>query len=143
MRLWSLHPCYLDPVGLVALWREGLLAQKVLAGETRGYRHHPQLIRFRAMPSPLDAIGAYLSQVLNESRRRAYRFDAGRIRRPNAGVQMVVTEGQLRFELRHLRGKLETRSPSRLAELRRIDLPAAHPMFEVIAGEREPWERAS
>jgi len=31
MRLWSLHPRYLDAKGLVALWREGLLAQKVLA----------------------------------------------------------------------------------------------------------------
>lgn len=32
MRLWSLHPSYLDAVGLVALWREGLLARKVLQG---------------------------------------------------------------------------------------------------------------
>ena len=32
MRLWSLHPCYLDPAGLVAVWREGLLARAVLRG---------------------------------------------------------------------------------------------------------------
>lgn len=43
MRLWSLHPQYLDAKGLVALWREGLLAQAVLAGQTRGYKRHPQL----------------------------------------------------------------------------------------------------
>jgi hypothetical protein len=43
MRLWSLHPQYLDPQGLVALWREALLAQAVLRGKTRGYKHHPQL----------------------------------------------------------------------------------------------------
>jgi hypothetical protein len=29
-RIWSLHPKYLDARGLVALWREGLLAQAVL-----------------------------------------------------------------------------------------------------------------
>ncbi|MGP1680491.1 MAG: pyrimidine dimer DNA glycosylase/endonuclease V [Giesbergeria sp.] len=36
MRLWSLHPQYLDSKALVALRREGLLAQAVLAGLTRG-----------------------------------------------------------------------------------------------------------
>ena len=36
MRLWSLHPRYLDAKGLVALWREGLLAQAVLKGQTKG-----------------------------------------------------------------------------------------------------------
>lgn len=46
VRLWSLHPRYLDTAGLTAGWREALLAQKVLTGVTRGYRHHPQLERF-------------------------------------------------------------------------------------------------
>jgi hypothetical protein len=32
MRLWTLHPQYLDPRGLVALWRVALLAQQVLLG---------------------------------------------------------------------------------------------------------------
>jgi hypothetical protein len=46
MRLWSVHPRYLDRQGLTAAWREALLAQKVLTGTTRGYRNHPQLVRF-------------------------------------------------------------------------------------------------
>ncbi|MEN6399799.1 MAG: pyrimidine dimer DNA glycosylase/endonuclease V, partial [Rectinema sp.] len=29
MRLWTLHPQYLDQKGLTAAWREGLLAKKV------------------------------------------------------------------------------------------------------------------
>ncbi|HKX52383.1 MAG TPA: pyrimidine dimer DNA glycosylase/endonuclease V [Nitrosospira sp.] len=37
MRLWTLHPRYLDTKGLVAAWREALLAQKVLSGLTSGY----------------------------------------------------------------------------------------------------------
>jgi hypothetical protein len=56
MRLWSLHPCYLDRQGLLALWREALLAQKMLQGQTRGYRFHPQLERFRAQSDPSAAI---------------------------------------------------------------------------------------
>ena len=67
MRLWSLHPGYLDSQGLVALWREALLAQKVLAGKTRGYKNHPQLERFKAHPHPPQAIAAYLVSVWEEA----------------------------------------------------------------------------
>jgi hypothetical protein len=63
MRLWSVHPSLLDPKGLVALWREGLLAQKVLQGRTTGYRSHPQLHRFRQSGEPLAAIATYLWAV--------------------------------------------------------------------------------
>lgn len=75
MRLWSLHPKYLDPKGLVALWREALLARAVLRGETRGYRHHPQLQRFQAHATPRMAINAYLMAVHAEATARGYNFD--------------------------------------------------------------------
>ena len=67
MRLWSLHPRYLDSKGLVALWREALLAKAVLSGRTRGYRQHPQLARFRAHPEARAAINAYLAAVHEEA----------------------------------------------------------------------------
>ena len=79
MRLWSLHPRYLDPQGLVALWREALLARAVLRGKTRGYRNHPQLARFRAHRSPRAAISAYLGAVHDEAVQRGYSFDARKI----------------------------------------------------------------
>ena len=79
MRLWSLHPSLLDGKGLVALWREGLLAQQVLSGLTKGYRHHPQLARFRSCSDPVAAIAAYLHEVHRESVRRGYCFDASKI----------------------------------------------------------------
>ena len=60
MRLWSLHPKYLDTKGLLAVWRETLLAQNVLLGNTRGYKHHPQLQRFKQTDSHIDYIGFYL-----------------------------------------------------------------------------------
>ncbi len=75
MRLWSIHPQYLDPQGLVALWREALLAQAVLRGETRGYRNHPQLERFKEHAAPLAAISHYLQAVYAEATRRGYRFN--------------------------------------------------------------------
>ena len=75
MRLWTLHPRYLDSQGLVALWREALLARAVLRGRTRGYRHHPQLNRFRGAPNPVTCLNAYLRIVYDESVRRGYSFD--------------------------------------------------------------------
>lgn len=138
MRLWSLHPCYLDAKGLVALWREGLLAQKVLAGQTRGYRDHPQLSRFKAHADPLAAIGAYLAAVRAEAQRRGYRFTAA-IRRTGA-APMAVTRGQLRFERAHLQRKLWRRDRGAHARLRRCRRLQPHPLFTVCAGPAEPWE---
>lgn len=79
MRIWSIHPRYLDRQGLLAVWRETLLAQKVLEGQTRGYTHHPQLTRFRATPDPLVAIGSYLSEIVREATQRGYHFDASKV----------------------------------------------------------------
>ena len=106
MRLWSLHPRYLDPQGLVALWREALLARAVLRGETRGYLHHPQLERFRAHPHPRLAINAYLAAVHAEAMRRGYRFDRGKLGLVRAVEGIAVATGQLEFEREHLRQKL-------------------------------------
>ena len=99
MRLWSLHPKYLDPKGLVAVWREGLLALKVLKGETAGYQHHPQLGRFRLQKRPVETVEAYLWQIYLESRRRSYRFDSDKIGQPTRSFRLKVTDGQLNFEL--------------------------------------------
>ncbi len=142
MRLWSLHPRHLDRMGLVACWREALLAQAVLAGRTRGYRHHPQLERFRAQADPLAAIGAYLDEVAREATRRGYRFDAARILRPPDGrtPQIPVAEGQLDHEWRHLGGKLRLRSPEDAARWA-AGRPTPHPLFRPVPGDVEPWER--
>jgi hypothetical protein len=141
MRLWSLHPRYLDPPGLVALWREALLAQAVLAGRTRGYRHHPQLARFAAQPEPAATIGAYLTLVHAESLTRGYRFDAARIDRPGTLAPLSVRRGQLAFEWSHLQAKLALRSPAHALLWQGLEQPEPHPLFVVRAGAVEPWER--
>jgi hypothetical protein len=75
MRLWSLHPEYLDTKGLVALWREALLAKHVLEGKTKGYKNHPQLDRFKQSVSPVEMINQYLAEVYIEASKRNYNFN--------------------------------------------------------------------
>ncbi len=141
MRLWTLHPKYLDAVGLVALWREALLARAVLRGLTRGYRHHPQLERFRAHPLPRSAINAYLENVHAESERRGYDFDASKVGPVRAPARIVVTSGQLEHEWRHLMAKLRARSPSDYRRWKGLRDPEAHPVFRIVAGPIESWEK--
>jgi len=114
MRLWSLHPAYLDAQGLVALWREGLLARKVLLRRTKGYRDHPQLERFKAQPDPVAAIDTYLLGVFKEAKRRGYHFDRNKLAGHAFRKKIGVTDGQLRYEMDHLRKKLKKRAPEAL-----------------------------
>jgi len=142
VRLWSLHPSILDRAALVACWREGLLAQRVLTGTTRGYTKHPQLERFRATAEPLDAVGHYLMSLRAEAVRRGYAFDATRVMRPDAVAPgILVTTGQLAFELEHLRLKVGVRDPDWLPRL--PALAAASPSLVEVPGEVESWERAA
>jgi hypothetical protein len=141
MRLWSLHPKYLDQKGLTAVWREGLLAQKVLRGKTRGYRNHPQLIRFRECGAPVAAIGDYLRAVQAEAARRGYSFDRGKIRSARKVARIAVARGQMAFEWKHLLAKLKTRDPAKYRELRLVNRPAPHPLFRITRGGLEAWER--
>lgn len=173
MRIWSLHPSLLDRRALVACWRETLLAQKVLRGLTRGYTNHPQLIRFRAHPQPLEAVAAYLSGLADEADARGYSFNraligggedsagensagensadkngADKSENPYASVALIpVPLGQLEYELAFLQHKVAGRDPEwaqRLSErlAARGELAAcAHPLFEVVPGAIEPWEK--
>ncbi len=129
----------LDAAGLVALWREGLLAQKVLLGETKGYRFHPQLERFRATKDPVAAISAYLWCVVDEARARGYNFDASKVAGERRPVRMRVTRGQLEYELMHLKRKLRTRDRLRLRMLNGAE-PKPHPILRAVEGGVEPWE---
>jgi hypothetical protein len=143
MRLWTLHPKYLDTRGLVALWREGLLAQAVLRGLTVGYTRHSQLARFRAARAPVACIGAYLRVVQAEAARRGYRFDRTRIVGHGRCARLDATTGQLEYEWRHLKAKLRVRDRGWLASMRRVRQPDAHPLFRIVAGPVEQWEAAA
>ena len=135
MRLWSLHPKYLDPKGLVALWREGLLARAVLAGKTIGYKHHPQLVRFLRSSSPRKYIAAYLLPIHDEALRRGYRFDERKMGRRWTVKPLLVTRGQLEYEWSHLTKKLKARAPSWLSQIETVKQLEPHPLFQVVAGD--------
>jgi len=140
MRLWSLHPSFLDTKGLVALWREALLAQHVLHGKTKGYRHHPQLQRFYESASSKEAIATYLWEVHKEAERRGYNFNKQKILAKPCAMSISVTEGQMAFELKHLREKLSRRDPDKLRAIKKLSLHP-HPLFFTIPGKLETWER--
>jgi hypothetical protein len=142
MRIWTIHPAHLDPAGLVALWRETLLAQAVLLGRTRGYTHHPQLVRFRAAADPVAAVATYLRFVQEEATRRGYSFDASRIHpAPEFTGRLPETRGQLLYEWGHLGRKLAVRSPEWYAAHHVSCQPSAHPLFRITAGNVRAWER--
>lgn len=127
----------------MALWREGLLAQAVLRGQTVGYVRHPHLLRFRARPSPAGVIALYLRGVHAEAASRGYRFSAAKIGRSHASDRLIVTRGQLDFEWEHLLAKLSMRDPLLRQELGRIRRPQPHPLFRVCAGDIEAWEKGT
>jgi len=141
MRLWSLHPRHLDAKGLVALWREGLLARKVLHGGTRGYTRHPQLDRFRAHAQPQAAIDAYLSAVCDEADARGYAFARDKLGPLQAVDPIAVNSGQIEYEWRHLLAKLGQRSPVLFERWSGTGSPDCHPLFRPRPGSVEPWER--
>ena len=139
--MWTLHPKYLDAKGLVALWREALLAQKVLRGETRGYQYHPQLLRFAGTNNPPAALAAYLKAVHEEAGQRGYKFDGSKIGRGRFHGSLEETRGQLFYEWRHLRRKLKKRDPKKLRELNSVKNPVPHPMFRIVPGAVRGWEK--
>ena len=141
VRLWTVHPRFLDAKGLVATWREALLAQKVLAGKTKGYRNHPQLVRFKAQADPLAAIASFLAGVAAEAQRRGYHFDTTKISRRRFPRRIPETKGQLLYEWNHLKAKLRMRAPQRASQTREILIPEAHPLFRIVPGEVRSWER--
>lgn len=141
MRLWTIHPRYLDPQGLVALWREALLAQAVLRNQTRGYKHHPQLQRFQQHDSPRFAINVYLSNVHAEATARGYNFDRSKIGPTREVAPIEATTGQLEYEWEHLRAKLTSRSPAVFERWRETKKVEIHPLFLLRPGPIADWEK--
>jgi hypothetical protein len=125
----------------VALWREALLAKAVLGGRTRGYRHHPQLSRFRSHSNPRSAINAYLRLVCEEAQSRGYSFDRTKVGPVRAAVVLRSTDGQVGYEWRHLMRKLRERNPELHRKWRKTGNPEPHSLFAVVKGGVEDWER--
>lgn len=142
MRIWSLSPQYLDAKGLVALWRETLLAKAVLEGKTSGYKNHSQLIRFKALKNPILAINYYLAEIYKEATNRRYNFDVSKFdTKDTICQQLFVTQGQLEYEFKHLQNKLILRDYDKYIENINIHQLTTHPLFKIIPGDIEAWEK--
>ncbi len=141
MRIWSIHPKYLDSKGLIALWRETLLVKQVFEGKTKGYKNHPQLNRFRIGNKPTSLINQYLSVVYIEATKRDYNFNKEKIDEVFIKSSIPVTEGQIKYEMEHLLGKLKIRDKERYKRLKDLNVIETHPLFTTIEGEIEEWEK--
>ncbi len=145
MRLWSIHPAYLDWKGLGANWREALLAQAVVQGKTKGWRNHPQLNRFKAHEDPVAAVGFFLLKNHEEASRRGHNYNRSKSVNPVEEREPIeLTDGQLRYELALLSERLERRDPEWLKGIQekyRDDPPRPHPLFKVVEGDIETWEK--
>ena len=140
MRIWSLHPKYLDTKGLVALWRETLLSKNVLEGKTKGYKNHPQLIRFKATTDPVAALASYLNEIYLEAKTRDYKFNKEKIPKRDLDAKIPLNKGQLNYELLHLKRKLKIRCPEKFNEIENLLKPDSHPIFQLKQGEIAEWE---
>ncbi len=140
MRIWSIHPKYLDYKGLVALWRETLLAKNVLEEKTKGYKNHPQLTRFKNSNNPTQGINQYLAAVYQESLTRGYHFNKAKYNVFHEPVNLTVTRRQIEYETQHLLKKLKTRDIERYLRLLKETNIEPHPLFKIIEGEIEEWE---
>jgi len=134
MRLWSIHPEYLDSIGLVALWRESLLAQKVLKSETQSHKNHPQLKKFKACPHPQYAIANYLVEIWKESQRRGYNFNKEKIRHTKIVEKIPITQSELKCEFDLLRERLKKRTPSKYQNLLSVKEIECNPIFKITEG---------
>ena len=140
MRIWSLHSKYLDSKGLVALWRETLLAKHVLEGKTKGYKNHPQLIRFKESHNPIHAINQYLAFIHEEATLRGYKFNSSKFSKDFKQQTITVTKGQVIYESKHLLKKLRTRDPKKYNVYKNITDFEILPIFKLVDGDIESWE---
>jgi hypothetical protein len=141
VRIWSIYPKYLDTKGLVAVWRETLLAQAVLLGKTKGYKNHPQLNRFKEHRTPVSAIATYLRGLHQHAQTRGYNFDQNKIVIDYTESKIPVTTGQVEYEKKWLLEKLKTRDSIQMKMLVKEENLDLHPLFYLIEGDIEPWEK--
>jgi len=140
MCLWSIHPKYLDTKGLLAVWREGLLAKHVLEGNTKGYKNHPQLDRFKKSES-LKAINIYLRYIWEESINRGYTFQKSKFLEFSDDLKIPVTEGQIQYEWDFLLSKLKNRDNGWYNRIKAVEIKEINPLFDLTSGGVEPWEK--
>lgn len=89
----------------------------------------------------MRSINQYLTSVYKNSLERGYHFNKNKVNPNFIPTKLTVTDKQIKFEMEHLLTKMETRDPERFHKLSRKVKIDAHPLFRIIDGEIEPWEK--
>lgn len=153
MRLWSLHPSYLDKQALQVCWADALQALEYYKQE-RAYMKgitndlspyfYPCLDRFRMTGSPIAHITNYLHGLCDESERRNTPFGRAKLPEFTPGLRLKVTDGQIAREEKLLLLQLNRRKQTQLwMDLFVAEYVQPHPLFEIVSGPVEPWETSS
>jgi len=129
MRVWIVHPKYLDCKGLVALWRETLLARKVLKGKTKGWRNHPQLNKLKNHKNSVAAVNTYLLYVWKESEKRCYKFNKRKIEKNFTKKKIKIPKKEVISDFEELKNKLKKRDPKRYREIVKVKKIEVNPIF--------------
>lgn len=79
--------------------------------------------------------------VADEAKERGYAFDVSKIAMRRGRVSIPVTDGQLAYELMHLKQKVRQRDPERLQLLSKRESVRVNSIFKAVNGPIEPWER--
>lgn len=161
MRLWTIHPSFLDQKGLCGLWRETLVGLKALEkGPGAPWYNHPQLARFKVYPNGLAMLAEYAEHVLDEGHKRGYNFNTALLEpylelyEMNFDGCIMVTKGQFDYEVEHFIRKLASRDEMRYQLYMekmgprslyqpKIEVFVPNPVFRIVDGPIEVWEKVS
>ncbi len=107
--------------------------------KTKGYRNHPQLIRFKSQKNPIKFINAYLNNLYLEAKKRDYNFNSKKINKTTRN-KLEVANKQLEYEFTHLLKKLRIRDPKKFREIKNTKRILPNPLFKIKKGQVEIWE---
>jgi hypothetical protein len=116
-------------------------------GKTKGWKNHPQLIRFKNHNAPIHAIGFYLFIIYNEGCKRGYSYNKSKMFKIVEKVSMInISKEQLAYEFEILKNRVRGRDHTKFLELlefgKKESYPKPHPLFHVIDGKVALWEKS-
>jgi hypothetical protein len=144
MRIWSIHPKYLDSKELLNLWNETIQAKNEFLTKFSGHFSNKQLERFLDLKNPLEAINSYMSSIYREAVKRDFSVDDSFMDWDfDDSIQIPVTAGQISHEISKLKSRLRERDEKKLQKLNGRTFLELHPIFYSVPGTIEEWENDS
>lgn len=86
-------------------------------------------------------------KIYEEARKRSYCYNKSKIVKAAEKVEPIkITKGQILYEFHILKERVKGRDPKKYKEVLELERkgrrPKSHPLFVVIEGEVEPWEKS-